>query len=74
MVIENESGDTEMPKNEKPVAKSLHTITVIVQVAKLHQQRFNETKESALTSALIVLGLNDRADPYGLAAAAAKQL
>jgi hypothetical protein len=45
-----------------------------VQVAKLHQQRFNETKESALTSALIVLGLNDRADPYGLAAAAAKQL
>jgi hypothetical protein len=77
MVIENESGDTEMPKNEKPVAKSLHTITVIVQVARLHKtinSHAAASNESAITLAMVTLGLAGRADPYGLAAAAAKQL
>lgn len=58
----------------KPVAKSLHTVTVIVQVARLHQRLNNETRDSAVTSAMIALGLHDRPDPYGLRDAALKQL
>ena len=49
----------------KPVAKSLHTVTVIVQVARAM---------GSLPMALSILGLAGRPDPYGLAAAAAKQL
>lgn len=63
-------------KADKPVAKSLHTITVIVQVAKLHAAQAETTlnKETAVALAMATLGLAGRADPYGLAAAALKQL
>jgi len=67
-------------KTEKPVAKSLHTITVIVQVARFHMgvNQFggpaNLKKEAAIAGALNILGLAGRDDPYGLAAAALKQL
>jgi len=60
-------------KTEKPVAKSLHTITVIVQVARLHMDSGMD-KIRAVQCALDVLGLAGRDDPYGLAAAALKQL
>ena len=63
-------------KTEKPVAKSLHTITVIVQVARLHMgdMKAADAKPVAIARAMETLGLAGRADPYGLAAAALKQL
>jgi hypothetical protein len=64
-------------KTDKPVAKSLHTITVIVQVARMHLSGRELTagnKDIAITVALNILGLAGRADPYGLAAIARKQL
>lgn len=65
-----------MTKASKPVAKSLHTITVIVQVAKLHgQSQCNSyPKEKLVAAAMETLGLAGREDPYNLAAAALKQL
>jgi len=61
-------------KQDKPVAKSLHTITVIVQVARDFMTRQGCTADEALTVALQVLALDGREDPYGLAALARKQL
>lgn len=55
----------------KPVAKSLHTLTVIQQVARLHT---GSTPEQRVEFAMETLGLAGRPDPYGLAAAALKQL
>lgn len=63
-----------MSKASKPVAKSLHTITVIVQVAKLCRGIHGGTVEAALESALVTLGLAGRDDPYGLAKIALNQL
>lgn len=68
--------------NTKPVAKSLHTVTVIVQIARLElNMGFNDLPEEpvarnneAVTRALEHLGLDQRPDPYGLAAAAFRQL
>lgn len=57
----------------KPVAKSLHTVTVILQVAKVAPGH-TISNEAAIDSAMEVLGLAGRADPYGLRAAALKQL
>lgn len=62
-----------MSKQDKPVAKSLHTVTVIVQVARLYMANGNK-RDEALAQAMETLGLAGRDDPYGLAAAALKQL
>ena len=59
-----------MTKNEKPVAKSLHTITVIQQVTQYIIEREMLDPAFALDKALEVLGLAGRDDPYGLAAKA----
>jgi hypothetical protein len=58
----------------KPVAKSLHTVTVIVQVARRVLDTSGYSTDEALDIAMDCLGLADRPDPYGLAAAARKQL
>lgn len=60
----------------KPLAKSLHTVTVLVRVAKEFQNRQFPPlhPESAVGKALLVLGLADQNDDYGLIAAAVKQL
>lgn len=72
-----------MNSNQKPVAKSLHTITVIMQVTRhvaatcaytTDERRNNPTTANAMAEALIILGLNDRPDPYGLAAKSLKLL
>lgn len=68
--------------NAKPVAKSLHTVTVLVQVARLHAANgvgANLTDgaaatEKALDAAMDTLGLTGREDPWGTRAAALKQL
>lgn len=51
----------------KPVAKSLHTLTVVQQVAAvlIDLGRFNDA-ESAIDGAMARLGLSNRPDPYGL--------
>jgi hypothetical protein len=55
------------PENTtKDVAKSLHTVTVIYQVAKLYIDHCNGAGE-AVQAALDVLELAGRPDPYGLA-------
>jgi len=52
----------------KPIAKSLHTITVIVQVAKLlHRKNPTIGIEGAVTAALEALQLQGKPDTYGLA-------
>lgn len=74
----------------KPIAKSLHTVTVLVRVAKLHLPKtpfaggndFRNTRPfthaercaMAVEQALETLGLADMPDEYGLAAQAIKQL
>jgi hypothetical protein len=49
----------------RPVAKSLHTLTVLLQVARLHMKD-GASAELGLLRAVDTLGLNDRPDPYGL--------
>jgi hypothetical protein len=60
-----------LPTSSTPIAKSLHTLTVIQQVttaiAGLDE---SYTLPEALETALRVLGLAGRPDPYGLAARA----
>jgi hypothetical protein len=58
-----------MPKIEKPLAKSLHTVTVLVTVCRLYMDRL-DSPEAAMTEALSDLGLAGKPDPYGLAAQA----
>ena len=61
--------------NGKPLAKSLHTVTVLVRVARDIQSR-NPALSSfgAVHAALELLGLGDMPDDYALATQAAKQL
>ena len=60
----------------KPLAKSLHTVTVLVRVA--HEVRNRQfpplPADSAVTRALDILGLTGQPDSYGLALQAEKQL
>jgi hypothetical protein len=60
----------------KPLAKSLHTVTVLVRVAKELQNRQFPLlhPESAVGQALIILGLADQNDDYNLISQAVKQL
>lgn len=59
----------------KPLAKSLHTVTVLVRVALDIQKRHPERDSfSAVYAALNLLGLGDMPDDYGLVTAALKQV
>jgi hypothetical protein len=63
----------------KPLAKSLHTVTVLVRVARLHLLRIGDGDAQtrnmlAVSYALDTLGLNTLNDDYGLVDAAIKQL
>jgi len=56
-----------MEDNQKPVAKSLHTIKVIQQVAAAHQHWNPElSRPDCVKLAMQTLGLDGRPDPYGL--------
>jgi hypothetical protein len=59
-----------LPTPATPVAKSLHTLTVIQQVARLIYAQGGISLEGATDSALLHLGLYGRPDPYGLRARA----
>lgn len=58
----------------KPLPKSLHTVTVIVRVARLLQRERNETRDSAVVSAFEALGYSVDADPYDLRGQALRQM
>lgn len=62
----------------KPLAKSLHTVTVLVRVALhvKHEYPANAPMLNghAVCAALAILGLTDQPDSYGLAEQAIKQL
>ena len=64
------------PPSGKPLAKSLHTVTVLVRVARLIQATDSSgySNHWAIDKALAALGLAGMPDTYGLAAAALKQL
>lgn len=55
---------------DKPVAKSLHTLTVIQQVARLQMPTSGHSlagmAEDGIDRAMTTLGLANRPDPYGL--------
>ena len=59
----------------KPLAKSLHTVTVLVRVARDIQSRQPELSSfGAVFAALDLLGLGELPDDYALASQAAKQI
>ena len=59
----------------KPIAKSLHTVTVLVRVATMLKKRdLAYSNMEAVHGAMQVLGLSGMPDTYGLVAAAIKQL
>jgi hypothetical protein len=62
----------------KPLPKSLHTVTVLVRVAR-HLQNSEPSaarpnNETAVDEALVLLGHRDTPDTYCLGAAAVKQM
>jgi hypothetical protein len=60
-----------LPTAATPIAKSLHTLTVLQQVAGLiHDVTGVNDLEAALDGAMARLGLAGRPDPYGLRARA----
>jgi hypothetical protein len=58
----------------KPLAKSLHTVTVLVRVALHAKYNTHMSNGHAVCAALAVLGLTNQPDSYGLAEQAIKQL
>jgi len=59
----------------KPLAKSLHTVTVLVRVASLLLENdLALDKGQAIDLAILALRLDEMPDTYGLGAAALKQL
>lgn len=62
----------------KPIPKSLHTVTVLVTMAKLmqqaHEERATISNHSAVFSCMQALGYSDSPDTYGLMEQAIKKL
>lgn len=58
----------------KPIPKSLHTVTVLVTVAKLIQASTPYSNAGAVNAALVLLGYDPATDTYELATKATKQL
>lgn len=64
-----------MSTKSKTLAKSLHTVTAIVQVARLLKSvHVTYDNAEAVACALIVLGYEGASDPYDLAARALASL
>ena len=61
-------------ENVRNLPKSLHTVTVFVNMARVLQKSETLSNEEAVTKAVEVLGYSEFPDGYGLAAAAVRQL
>lgn len=59
---------------DKPIPKSLHTVTVLVNMARLYMEARGHGPEVSVNTALDRLHLLHRPDPHNLRAAALKQL
>lgn len=62
---------------DKPLAKSLHTVTVLVNVARVMRNADKiggQSWAAYVYDALVALNLQDKPDSYGLANQAIKQL
>jgi transcription termination factor NusB len=59
---------------DKPLPKSLHTVTAIVRVARYIMAKHPTPANIAVAEAVEVLGYYGASDPHALAAAALKQL
>ena len=62
---------------DKPLAKSLHTVTVLVNVARVMRNSDKiggQSWAAYVYEALVALNLQDKPDSYGLANQAIKQL
>lgn len=60
--------------NTKPMAKALHTVTVLVRVASRLRDVTGFTPEKAIAEAVAMLGYADAPDPQDLAGKALAQL
>ncbi|ESY41997.1 hypothetical protein X747_14405 [Mesorhizobium sp. LNJC384A00] len=58
----------------KPVAKSLHTVSALVNVARYFLGDKTRDPDRAIGCAVYALKLDGKPDPYGLIAIARKQL
>lgn len=58
----------------KPLAKSLHTVTVLVNVARYLEREEGKGPWTAIHHAAKILGLSDMPDTYGLIQQAYKKL
>jgi hypothetical protein len=58
----------------KPLAKSLHTVTVLVRISETYMENEGYPPKDALSRTLQDLGYANAPDPYNLAGAALKQL
>lgn len=63
-----------MTSTTKSLAKSLHTVTVLVRLARMIRETRPCSNGAAVAEALRVLGYDGADDPYGLAAVALAQL
>lgn len=62
-----------MAKTDKPIPKSLHTITALCDVARLHMAN-GKRCDVAMREAMRTLGLHGRDDPHNLEATALRFL
>jgi hypothetical protein len=63
-----------MTADNRPIPKSLHTVTVLVKLARHFEDWESMPPEDAVDFAMRSLGLRHLPDPHGLRAAALKQL
>ena len=58
----------------KPIPKSLHTVTVLVAIARNHMQIHGTSATTAVMCATVMLDLYDSPDTYGLCEQAVRKL
>jgi hypothetical protein len=63
-----------MSNTAKPLAKSLHTVTVLVQVSRHLMDCYHHDADFAVGRAVDILGLKGKPDIYGLVDLARNQL
>jgi hypothetical protein len=67
--------EKKMPNERKVLPKALHTVTVLVRVARALQPANPHASNGGLVRlAIIALGYTDAADPHGLLESALKQM
>ena len=58
----------------KPIPKSLHTVTVLVAIARNHMLVHGTSAATAVMCATVMLDLHDAPDVYGLCEQAVRKL